>query len=63
LDVGVALPLVIVIVAIMTIIGWGSGDLIWRALSAGSQKRVRALTERLTTEASRLLPPPEDDEV
>lgn len=57
-----ALPLVIILVAIMTIIGWSAGSLIWRGLSAGSGKRVRALTERLTTEASRLIPPPEGEE-
>jgi hypothetical protein len=55
-----ALPLVIVLTTIMTMIGWGVGDLIWRGISAGSRKRVRALTERLTEEATRLLPPPAD---
>jgi len=57
-----ALPLVIILTAIMTLIGWSVGDLVWRGLSAGSRKRVRALTERLTTEASRLLPPSEGEE-
>ena len=52
------LPLVILLAAIMVMIGWGAGDLIWRGLSSGSQGRVKALTERLTTEATRLLPPP-----
>jgi hypothetical protein len=62
LDLSLALPMLIVLIGIMAIIGWASGDLIWRALSAGSEKRVRALTERLTTEASQLLPPPEGEE-
>ena len=53
-----ALPLVIILTAITAMAGWGAGDLLWRALVAGSQKRVRALSEHLTTEASRLLPPP-----
>jgi hypothetical protein len=57
-----ALPLVIVLTAITAMIGWGVGDLVWRGISAGSRKRVRALTEHLTTEASRLLPPPAVEE-
>lgn len=56
-----ALPLLILIVGIMTMVGWGMGDLVWRALSAGSRTRVRSLTNRLTTEASRLLPPPGEE--
>jgi hypothetical protein len=56
------LPLVIVLTALTAMIGWGVGDVVWRGVSAGSRKRVRALTERLTTEASRLLPPPESEE-
>jgi hypothetical protein len=57
-----ALPLVIVLSAIMAIVGWGAGDLVWRGISAGSRARVRALTDNLITEASRLLPPPADEE-
>jgi hypothetical protein len=56
-----ALPLVIVLTAITTMIGWSVGDLIWRRVSAGSRKRVRALTDHLTMEASRLLSPPTDE--
>ena len=51
-----ALPLVIILTAITAMVGWGVGDLVWRAVSAGSRARVHALTDRLTTEASRLLP-------
>ena len=58
LDLTLAIPLVIVLTAVMVMIGWGAGDLIWRALSSGSQGRVKALTEQLTAEATRLLPPP-----
>jgi hypothetical protein len=57
-----ALPLVIVLTAITAMAGWGLGDLIWRGISAKSQDRVRRLMEHLTAEASRLLPPPTDEE-
>ncbi|NNM05479.1 MAG: hypothetical protein HKO65_10280 [Gemmatimonadetes bacterium] len=57
-----AWPLVLVLMAVTGILGWGTGDLIWRGISAGSQRRVRALTERFTTEATRLLPPPSEKE-
>ena len=57
---GLALPLLIVLVAVATLVGWGAGDLVWRGISAGSRKRVHALTERLTTDAARLLPPPSE---
>ncbi|MBT8395528.1 MAG: hypothetical protein HKO65_18195 [Gemmatimonadetes bacterium] len=57
-----ALPLVIVLTAITAMMGWAVGDLVWRGISAGSRKRVRALTGHLTEEASRLLPPPPRDE-
>jgi len=56
-----AWPLVIVLNAICFMVGWGVGDLVWRRLSAGSRERVRDLTDRLTSEASRLLPPPKDE--
>lgn len=52
-----ALPLVIVLAGITAMIGWGVGDLVWRGVSAGSRKRVRALSERLSSEATQLLPP------
>jgi hypothetical protein len=55
-----ALPLVIVVTAIMGMVGWGVGDLVWRAVSASSKKRVHRLTERLITETQRLLPPPKE---
>ena len=58
---GLALPLVIVLTALMAMVGWGVGDLVWRGISARSRERVRALTEHLTTETSRLLPPPQDE--
>jgi hypothetical protein len=51
-------PLAIVLAAILALVGWSVGDLVWRFLSAGSQRRVQALTERLTDEASRMLPAP-----
>ncbi len=57
-----AWPLVIILSAILAMVGWGVGDLAWRGVSAGSRARVRALTDRLTTEASRLLPPPPEEE-
>lgn len=53
-----ALPLAIVLAGIMAMVGWGLGDMAWRAVSAGSRARVRALTDRLTSEATRLLPAP-----
>lgn len=58
---GLAWPLVIVLMATLAMVGWGVGDLVWRALSSGSEKRVAALTERLTSEASRMLPPPNEE--
>jgi hypothetical protein len=57
-----AVPLVIFLTAIVGMLGWGVGDMLWRLISASSRKRVRALTEHLTTEASRLLPPPAGEE-
>ena len=57
-----AWPLVLVLMVVTGLIGWVTGDLIWRGVSAGSQKRVRALTERLTAEATRLLPPPGEED-
>ena len=57
-----ALPLVIILSAVMAMVGWGAGDLVWRGVSARSRARVRALTDHLTTEASRLLPPSAKDE-
>jgi hypothetical protein len=59
---GLAIPLVIVLTAIMGMLGWTVGDSLWRLISASSRKRVRALSEHLTAEASRLLPPPESEE-
>ena len=56
-----ALPLLILFCGIMAMVGWGVGDLVWRAVSAGSRSRVRALTDQLATEATRLLPPPRDE--
>ena len=56
-----ALPLAIILTAILAMVGWGVGDLVWRGVSAGSRNRVRALTDHLTTEASRLLPPPAEE--
>jgi len=58
---GLAVPLVIILCAVLAVIGWGVGDLVWRAISAGSRRRVRALTERLTEEATRLLQPPSSE--
>jgi hypothetical protein len=59
---GLAVPFVLVLMVISGVIGWVVGDQIWRGISRGSQKRVRALTDRLTQEATRLLPPPGSDE-
>ena len=56
-----ALPLLLVLVAVTALVGWASGEMIWRSLTSGSEKRTRALADRLTTEASRLLPPPADE--
>jgi len=57
-----AVPLLIVFIAISAMVGWGVGDLIWRGLSSGSKKRVSALSERLSGEALRLHPPQEEGE-
>ena len=57
---GLAWPLVIVLMAITAMVGWGVGDLVWRTLSSGSEKRVAALTDRLSEEAVRLLPAEDD---
>ena len=54
---GLAAPMVIVLCVLCAIVGWGVGDLVWRGISAGSRKRVRALADELTEEGSRLLPP------
>jgi len=59
---GLSFPLVLVLMVIGALVGWGIGDLVWRGISTGSRKRVKSLTELLTTEASRLLPPPADQE-
>ena len=56
-----AVPLILVLMVITGLSGWFTGDMIWRSISKGSQKRVRALTGRLTEEATRLLPPPAKD--
>ena len=53
---GLALPLALVIAVAWGALGWITGDLIWRGVAAGSGKRVRSLANRLTHEASRLLP-------
>ena len=55
---GLAVPFILMLMVITGLSGWFTGDLIWRAISKSSQKRVRALTDRLTEEATRLLPPP-----
>ena len=39
-----------------TAVGYGIGDGVWRAISAGSARRVRALAAMLADEARRLLP-------
>ena len=39
-----------------TAVGYGVGDGIWRAISAGSARRVRSLAAKLADEARRLLP-------
>ena len=56
-----ALPFLILFCGIMAMVGWGAGDLVWRAVSAGSRSRVRTLTDHLAAEATRLLPPPRDE--
>lgn len=50
-------PLVVVIAFLGAMVGLFAGNIVWRALSHGSHKRVQALADRLTTEASRMLPP------
>jgi hypothetical protein len=54
-ELGLALPVALVIAVAVAAIGWVSGDLIWRGVAAGSGKRVRGLADRLATEAPRLL--------
>jgi hypothetical protein len=39
-----------------TAVGYGVGDGIWRAISAGSARRVRSLAAKLADEAKRLVP-------
>jgi hypothetical protein len=58
-----ALPLAIALTAITAMLGWAIGDLSWRLISTGNQRRVRRLMDNLTEEASRILsnplgPPP-----
>jgi hypothetical protein len=60
---GLALPLLLVLIATLGMVGWAAGDLVWRAVSASSKKRVRRLMDRLTTEAQNLLPLPKEQEV
>jgi hypothetical protein len=60
-EIGLTFPLALVLMVIVAVVGWFSGDLIWRSLSSGSRKRVSALAESLSTEASRLLPPPSEE--
>jgi hypothetical protein len=52
-----ALPIALVVAAVLGMLGWGVGDLVWRGVAARSGTRVRLLADRLTTEADRLLPP------
>ena len=48
--------MVAIAIVFMAVVGWIAGDLVWRAVSSGSQKRVRALSESLSEQAARLLP-------
>ncbi|MFC1661881.1 hypothetical protein ACFL3S_10605, partial [Gemmatimonadota bacterium] len=49
-------PATVVLAALSGVIGWGVGDVIWRRIARKSRSRVRALAERLSQTASRLLP-------
>ena len=57
-----ALPVALVLAVVLGILGWGIGDLAWRGVAASSGSRVRKLADRLTTEASHLLPPAPEEE-
>jgi hypothetical protein len=57
-----ALPVALVLAAVLGVLGWGIGDLVWRGVAASSGPRVTRLADRLTTEATRLLPPPSEQE-
>ena len=56
-----AAPLVILLCFIGAMVGLFTGNMIWRSLSHGSHKRVQALADKLTVEASRMLPPGESE--
>lgn len=50
-------PLATIALAVLgTAVGYGVGDGIWRAISAGSARRVRSLAAKLADEARRLIP-------
>jgi DNA-binding MarR family transcriptional regulator len=50
-------PLAVIAGAVLgTAVGYGIGDGLWRAISAGSARRVRSLAAKLADEARRLLP-------
>jgi hypothetical protein len=50
-------PLVVFLAFLGAMVGLFAGNMVWRALSHGSHKRVQALADKLTVEASRMLPP------
>jgi len=55
-DQGLGVAAIIAGALLGTAVGYGLGDGIWRAISAGSARRVRSLAAKLADEARRLLP-------
>jgi hypothetical protein len=55
-------PIVPILGVVGAVVGWSLGDLLWRGLAKKSRSRVRALAERLSQTASRLLPSGEEEE-
>ena len=56
LEMGLGSVAIIAGAVLGTAVGYGVGDGIWRAISAGSARRVRSLAAKLADEARRLLP-------
>ena len=56
LELGLGAVATIALAALGTAVGYGLGDGIWRAISAGSARRVKSLAAKLADEARRLIP-------
>jgi hypothetical protein len=58
---GLVLPIALVLAVVLGVVGWGIGDLVWRAVAFQSGKRVQRLADRLTAEADALISPPGEE--